>query len=227
MQSQSLELWQELEEATQAPRFVNFELLWLMLEEAIKHLPQAQQLAIAGNAIEQMAEIVRLRSTLLIAEWESAQSGIEAEAPTIEIALVDAWVRQSMAVNLDAFVEQPKSTRRRSIKVKLAPTDSVVGEVERGAIIQMIDELEREQNAADMVRSLAGNEDIAAWSAMIHQWLQDQSIAYPISLHELLPHLEMPWVEVWLGLLLGGFQLQQAGQFYESEVWITLGHLEK
>lgn len=221
MPSEPLELWQELDEATQAPRFVNFDLLWSMLEDAIEPLPQAQQLAIAGRAIEQMAEIIRLRSTILISEWEAAHSGIEREAPTIEMALVDAWVRQSMAVNLDAFVEQPRSTRRRSVKVKLAPTDSIVGEVEPAAIVQMLDEMEREQSAADIVRALAGEEDVAAWALMIHQWLQENEAEDSISLRELWQQLQVPWVEVWLGLLLGGFELQQSGQFYESDVWIT------
>jgi hypothetical protein len=220
MPSQPIELWQELEEATEAPRSVNFELLWSMLEKAIEHLPQAQQLAIAGHAIEQMAEIIRLRSTLLISDWKAAHSEIELEAPTIEMALVDAWVRQSMAVNLDAFVEQPKSTRRRSTKMELAPTDSIVGEVEPSAIAQMLDEMEREQDAANMVRALAGEEDIAAWSALIDQWLQG-SDAGSISLLQLWQQLPMPWVEVWLGVLLGGFELQQSGQFYESDISIT------
>lgn len=222
MPSQPLELWQELEEATEAPRSVNFELLWSMLEEAIEHLPQAQQLAIAGHAIEQIAEIIRLRSTILISDWEAAHSEAELEAPTIEMALVDAWVRQSMAVNFDAFVEQPKSTRRRSAKVKLAPTDSIVGEVEPAAIVQMLDQMEREQSAAEMVRELAGEEDVAAWSAMIHQWLQDHESKESVSLLELWRQLEMPWVEVWLGSLLGGFELQQTGSFYESEITITV-----
>ncbi len=220
MTPEPIELWQELEEATQSPRSVNFELLWSLLEEAIEHLPQARQLAIAANAIEQMAEIVRLRSTLLISEWEAAHSEVDPEAPTIEMVLVDAWVRQSMAVNLDAFVERPRSTRRRSIKVKLAPTDSIAGEVEPAVIGRMLDEMEQEQNAADMVRELAGEEDVAAWSTRIHQWLQDHATD-SISLGELWQQLEMPWVEIWLGLLLGGFELQQSGRFYESEVWTS------
>ncbi|MGG6270946.1 hypothetical protein ACQ4M3_42050 [Leptolyngbya sp. AN03gr2] len=219
--SAAIDLWQELEEATEAPRSVNFELLWSMLEKAIEQLPQAQQLAIAGNAIEQMAEIIRLRSTILISDWEAAHSEAELEAPTIEMALVDAWVRQSMAVDLDAFVEQPKSTRRRSVKVKLAPTDSVAGEVEPAAIVQMLDEMERKQSAADMVRELAGEENVAAWSSIIGQWLQNHALESSISFGELWQQLEMPWVKVWLGLLLGGFELQQSGSFYESEVWIA------
>lgn len=221
MTSEPIELWQELEEATQSPRSVNFELLWSLLEEAIAPLPRAKQLLIAGNAIEQMAEILRLRSTLLISEWAAVHSEVDREAPTIEMALVDAWVRQSMTVNLDAFVEQPKSTRRRSVKVKLAPTDSVVGEVEPAAIGRMLDEMEREQSAADMVRQLAGEEDVEAWSSLIEQWLQNHAVEDSISFLQLWQQLEMPWVEVWLGLLLGGFELRQSERFYESDLWIT------
>lgn len=216
-----LELWQELEEATQAPRFVNFDLLWSMLLEVIQPLPQAQQLAIAGHAIEQMAEVIRLRSTLLMSEWEAAYSAEDPEAPTIEMELINAWVRQSMTVDLDTFVEQPRLTRRQSVKVKLAPTDSVVGEVEPAALQKMLDEMEKQKSAADMVRDLAGEEDIAAWSALIREWLQSDSNENSISLFQLWQQMQRPWVEIWLGLLLGGFELRQSGQFYESEVWIT------
>lgn len=220
MQANPLELWQELEDATQAPRFVNFDLLWSILLKVIQPLPQPQQLAIAGTAIEQMAEIMRLRSTLLISEWETAYAQEDPEAPTIEMAIVDAWVRQSMSVDLDAFVEKPRSTRRRTVKVNLAPTDSVAGEVDPAAIHQMIDEMEKQQSASDMVRELAGEENIAAWSSLLAQWVQEHADESPISLMQLWQQLRMPSVEVWLGLLLGGFDLRQSGPFYESDVWI-------
>ncbi|MEH2126758.1 hypothetical protein [Nostoc sp.] len=33
--------------------------------------------------------------------------------------------------------------------------------------------------------------------------------------------LKMPMVEVWLGLLLGGFTLEQRGDFYNSRnIWV-------
>ncbi|MBD2519753.1 hypothetical protein H6G93_33325 [Nostoc sp. FACHB-973] len=33
--------------------------------------------------------------------------------------------------------------------------------------------------------------------------------------------LQMPMVEVWLGLLLGGFTLEQRGNFYNSRnIWV-------
>ncbi|MCC5654885.1 hypothetical protein LC609_35010 [Nostoc sp. XA013] len=42
-----------------------------------------------------------------------------------------------------------------------------------------------------------------------------------ISLVKLQRALEMPMVEVWLGLLLGGFTLEQRGDFYHNQnVWV-------
>ena len=125
-----------------------------MLNEAIEHLPQAQQLAIAGRAIEQMAEVIRLRSTLLSSEWESVHIRIDPEAPTVEAIMIEAWVKQLMTVHWDAFIEPPRSARRRTVKVKLAPTDSIVGEVEPGEIVQTLDEMEREQSASTIVPPL-------------------------------------------------------------------------
>ncbi|MEH1910273.1 hypothetical protein [Nostoc sp.] len=42
-----------------------------------------------------------------------------------------------------------------------------------------------------------------------------------ISLTQLQGGLKMPMVEVWLGLLLGGFTLEQRGDFYHNQnVWV-------
>jgi len=42
-----------------------------------------------------------------------------------------------------------------------------------------------------------------------------------MSWSELEAGLGMPWVELWLGLLLGGFQVEQRGEFYQREtIWV-------
>lgn len=33
-------------------------------------------------------------------------------------------------------------------------------------------------------------------------------------------NLSMPWVEVWLGVLLSGFELEQRGEFYQAAIWV-------
>ncbi|MBD3887530.1 hypothetical protein IFO70_38970 [Phormidium tenue FACHB-886] len=53
---------------------------------------------------------------------------------------------------------------------------------------------------------------------MISEWLQTALL--PVSIAELSRGLEMPWVKVWLGVLLGGFRLEQRGEFYESPGWV-------
>ncbi|MCC5633717.1 hypothetical protein LC613_40565 [Nostoc sphaeroides CHAB 2801] len=38
---------------------------------------------------------------------------------------------------------------------------------------------------------------------------------------QLVSDFKMPMVEVWLGLLLGGFTLEQSGNFYHNQnVWV-------
>jgi hypothetical protein len=39
---------------------------------------------------------------------------------------------------------------------------------------------------------------------------------------DLVYELKMPWVEIWLGLLLGEFDLEQTGEFYQGEILIRL-----
>jgi hypothetical protein len=42
-----------------------------------------------------------------------------------------------------------------------------------------------------------------------------------ISLKSLQQALESPWIEVWLGLLLGGYGLERRGDdFYSGNIWV-------
>lgn len=68
---------------------------------------------------------------------------------------------------------------------------------------------------------MAGEEDPARWSAAIAQWLQTHAIGQPVRLADFYQELGMPFAEVWIGLFLGGFELEQRGQFYElSGIWV-------
>ncbi|NJM68625.1 MAG: hypothetical protein HC851_24675 [Acaryochloris sp. RU_4_1] len=41
-----------------------------------------------------------------------------------------------------------------------------------------------------------------------------------VSFSELVSGVRLPWVAVWLGVLLGGFRLEQRGGFYEGAIWV-------
>lgn len=219
MHQTKADLWQELKDGIATPQTVNLKRLCELLDWAITQLPEAQQLEVAGRAIEQMAEIYALRFNLLMGVWEEADSIAEEVLPVIDLEVLEAWVRQSMAVDLDALVDQPKSKRNRGTQT-LDPTDSAVAVVEPEVMLQMVEQIEAEEQN-QMIRQLAGEEDPVKWSAAIAQWLHTHAVGQPVCLVDFYQELEMPLVEVWIGLLLGGFELEQRGGFYELPgIWI-------
>ncbi|MBD1844341.1 hypothetical protein H6F89_13260 [Cyanobacteria bacterium FACHB-63] len=100
--------------------------------------------------------------------------------------------------------------------------------VDKAAVLAMVDQLEAEDEVVQKQSVLAHpqgsallyahSEDVAGWTKAIAQWLQ--TALPPVSIVELSCGLEMPWVEVWLGVLFGGFQFEQRGEFYESPIWV-------
>ncbi|OUL28588.1 hypothetical protein BV375_17845 [Nostoc sp. 106C] len=77
-----------------------------------------------------------------------------------------------------------------------------------------------EVRTVEDVHKLAGDEDVQEWENAIAYYLGN--IQDEISLPQLQRALKMPLVEVWLGLLLGGFTLEQRGDFYDShKIWVN------
>jgi len=221
MQQTATDFWQELQEGTTTPQAANLRRLCELLDWVIAHLPEAQQLEAAGRAIEQMAEIYALRFNLLIGSWEEADSFLGEALPVLDLETLEVWIRQSMFIDLDVLVEQPKSKRNHN-KQTHNFTDSIVAAVEPAAILQMVEQIEQEEQS-QIIRRLAGEEDPARWSEAIVQWLQEYAPEDFVCLPDLCSGLDMPWVEVLLGLLLGGFVLEQRGDFYSnSDVWVAL-----
>ncbi|MDX2240025.1 MAG: hypothetical protein NW224_05005 [Leptolyngbyaceae cyanobacterium bins.302] len=219
MQQAATDLWQELKDGVAMPQTANLKRLCELLDWVIAQLPENQQLEVAGQAIEQIAEIYALRFNLLMGNWEEADALSEVELPLIDLEVLEAWVRQSMAVDLDALVDQPKSKRNRDTQT-LDPTDSVVAVVEPEVMLQMVEQIEAEEQN-QMIRQLAGEEDPVRWSAAIACWMEANAPKQAVHLCKLQWSLKMPWVEIWLGLLLSNeFGLEQAGRFYSNEIWV-------
>lgn len=85
----------------------------------------------------------------------------------------------------------------------------------------MVEQLEADSEKAQKqaVLAIAHSEDVTGWTQAIVQWLQttpDRSV----SIADLSRDLKMFSVEVWLGVLFGGFQLEQRGEFYHSPIWV-------
>lgn len=199
-----------------------YEVLW----QVLPNLPTDQQLQFAEQIYEQIVDTFFLKAKYLISEWEQnhrsptieAEDTAQSELPVLSLEDLDAWVRQSMSVKFEDFLAKPATKRQRARKPK--NEDSIAGEVSKEAALELAARVEAAQNAREMVQKLAGEEDPIAWAGAISNWLQQYAPDQPVTLMELCRGLEMPLVAIWIGLLLGGFNLVQFGALYDSDVVI-------
>jgi hypothetical protein len=118
-------------------------------------------------------------------------------------------------------VVEKSASKRGQRGSKPQSTDSIAVVVDQASLLKMLDQMESEPDPGQMVRQLAGEEDPVQWSAAIAQWMQQHSLSQSVSIHKLQSSLEMPRVEIWMGLLLDAqFSLEKSGDFYSDEIWV-------
>jgi len=210
-----LDLWTTLHTERLCPETLDVGLLLDAIDATVAQLPKSEQLRCAGEALLQVAELCERHAQLLITEWEETYRD-----PIVDQEFFADVVRQTMAVDLSDLME-PAPPRQQRTKSTVKPEGSIAAPVDTAAVLAMVDQLEADneetQNQAVLV--IAHAENVTGWTEVIAQWLQTAPDC-PVSITELSDGLEMPWVEVWLGVLFGGFQLEQRGGFYESMVWV-------
>ncbi|PZV05293.1 MAG: hypothetical protein DCF22_24775 [Leptolyngbya sp.] len=219
-----LGLWQVLKEATISPNAANLGQLLDGLDAALVELDTVEQLQVAAEAIAQIAQVFCDRSTLAFEDLEATNSD---EGPVMSEDAFDRYVRQTMEVNFEQFIEPLAALPRKSPEREISQGDSVVGGLDIATVLQVLDrQMSQEPGLTEAeifnrALALAHDEDILAWSAAIVQCLQevpDQAISFD----QLCRCLSLPGVAVWLGLLFGGFELEQKGEFYQASVWVKL-----
>ena len=138
MNGQQLELplWSQLQRSRLAPEFVDLEAILDQAEQEIAQLPEAMQMQAAGEAILQLAQLQLLRSEVLIDNWENAYRD-----PHVKSDFFDDIVRQTMAVDLSDLITLLPLRKRRA-KTTLKAQDSVVGVVDKSAVLAMVEQLE-------------------------------------------------------------------------------------
>jgi hypothetical protein len=141
---------------------------------------------------------------------------------------------QSLSLDLDDLFEEPEAvmypSERRFSTGEASPTRSttqgtIVGELDKDALLNALDEQlsqhpeMTEAEAFEAAIAVAHGENVSEWVGAIGQALQEQEQ----TLLGLQEQLRMPWVEVWLAVLLGGFGVEQRGEFYQREtIWVRM-----
>ncbi|MEB3291529.1 MAG: hypothetical protein VKJ24_00070 [Synechococcales bacterium] len=230
MRQLEFDLWGLLETAVDEPEAADLSVIWRSLDQTLEPLTVRSQLMTAGQAVSQIAEVIQARSLLI---FEEIESFTQDEGPIMPPGVFDRFVRQSMQVDFGQFLESTViPPRLRSSEDPETDLQSTVQEMAKAELLELLpeelvfDELEAKETAL----AVAHGEDISDWVREITTVLQTQS---ELSLTELRSQIARPLIELWLGLLLGGFHLGRSQPpqeldfvafcrwFYESEVWIV------
>jgi hypothetical protein len=213
---QQLTIWDILDEVSEAPPTSSLAAVWSCLDTELESLSVEAQLAIAAVAFSQIADILKTRAQLLL---EDVRAQSDTDGPMISTDIFAGLVRTTMQLDLDDLIEEPPQQTFRphgahQFTYPGGSIDSVAAPVEKENVLAMLEI----QTVEDVYR-LAGDEDVDKWQRAIAQYLAQ--IKGEIPLPKLQRKLKMPMVEVWLGLLLGGFALEQRGEFYDNaNIWV-------
>lgn len=225
IQQLELDLWQSLEAASRFPETADLRSLCDVLGQTLSDQSLTEQLTVAGDVLVQLSEVHAARANLLISGWERRHNPVE---PVVNLEnCVDLFV-QSLTLDVSELFEEPEPIQypaNRKQKSPIQEEGSIVGEVEKNALLNWVDQVAADQalneaQMAEQIRDLAHGENVEEWSRAIAQYLQ--RFGSKILLPDLQQALGMPMVELWLGLLMGGYSLSQQGEFYDSQtLWIT------
>jgi len=213
-----LDLWDVISAARQAPEDANLPMVFELLDLTLVDLDTRSQLRIAGEAVCQIADLFCDRSSFLFEELHSRAVNGD---PIMADDAFDRYVRQYMVVDFDQFIE-PLQSLPRKIPEHTKHGNSMVGAIDKEVLIQSLEQesLLGFEEKFEQAISTAHAEDVSAWvEAIVHCIANNSS---PIRLLDLQKALKLPIVEIWLGLLLGDFKLEQRGGFYDSnKIWIS------
>ena len=212
-----LDLWDVLSIARQTPEDANLPRVFELLDLTLVDLDTRSQLRIAGDAVCQIADLFCDRSSFLFEELHSRAANGE---PIMADDAFDRYVRQSVVVDFDQFIEPLPSLPRKTPE-QLKNGNSIISEIDKEVLIQALEQesLLSFEEEFELAISTAHAENVLDWIAAISDCLKINNV--PMSLMILQDRLKLSIVEIWLGLLLGNFKLEQKGDFYNSkEIWI-------
>ncbi|MEO0869694.1 MAG: hypothetical protein AAFY17_14915 [Cyanobacteria bacterium J06642_11] len=213
-----LDLGDAFGDAAEMPEEANILELWRQFEGVMAQLPRHEQLRMGGDVLAQLAEICEAKSEILWEDWQDANN---TEGPVVDGDWLQGLTRQTQEIDFSALVQRSGNAKPLPHD-EVAPEDSVVGEVDKAAVLAWADEVTDELTltaAKEQALAVSHSEDVSAWVAAIAA----KPVGVPQRLIDLQQQLRMPLIEVWIAALLGGFRLEQRGNFYQTEeIWLSI-----
>jgi hypothetical protein len=201
------------------------EAVWRSLDQSIVHLDTPKQLQVIGRAIEHLVELFVASSEQVFEELDATMAK---EGPQMTIQQFLPYVRQGIEIDFSQFIGGFERERERGLYVaRLLGTvenqeeGTIVAEVDAATLADAVEGLESGEINLAAAIALAHVENVEAWTEAISAYF-DQIEMQTASLTSLQQAISLPWIEIWLGLLLGGFRLERHGEdFYAGEIWVS------
>jgi hypothetical protein len=215
-----LSLWNVLRSATEDPSAAEFSTIWQALDSALLDLSIVEQLEMSSRAIAEVADIFEVQAGLI---FELLDATVTMDGPIMGSDAFDRYVRQSMDIDFDDYIEKlappERSPRSNDSKPQNDEFYSQVQSVDKTILIESLHEeiilSDTLSDAAvrESVMAVAHGENVSEWLAIIRSCLLRKNKT--IEFQCLLTQLDLQWVEVWLGLLLGGYELGRISKSFQ------------
>lgn len=189
-------LYAALHDALTTPLDADCRSLCQLMEDTLASQQDAVCLQVGGDAISLIAEVLYLKM-LAYQEIPELEVSLQEDASGFPVLDDDddALERHTMSLDLESNEEEwgkPKQNR-----TPRAASDSIAAPVPPKRVLKML-------------QALAGDDNPTEWSIAIANWLKRKKINEPIpiaQIHQSMRKLSL--VELWLGLLLGGFLIEE------------------
>ncbi|PZO42000.1 MAG: hypothetical protein DCF15_23130 [Phormidesmis priestleyi] len=202
------------DEASEVPENADVLSLWAQFEGELAGLPQQEHLRVAGDILVKLAGLCEAKSDVLWEDWQDAHN---AEGPVMGEGWLQGLTRQTQELDFSDLVTRSYQTSSDLLNEDKTDEDSVVGDVEKLSVVDMIDALE-DTDLKSQALAVSHAENVSDWMRAI----ADGQVDSPQRLVDLQKQLRMPLIEVWIAALLGGFPMEQRGSFYQTqEVWVS------
>lgn len=189
------------------PEQANLSDLWHQFNELYPQLPLKMQLQLGGEVMERLAGLYEAKATLWFDDWEE---GNNIEGPCFTDEMLHGLVRQTQTVDVSSLVYPSRPPSGRSD----AKSESIAGEVDKAKVLAVVDDLASEETVM-----VAHDENVSGWLSAVAE--QMRHLDRPIPLLHLHQLLDLSLIQLWLALLLGDYQLEQRGEFYDiSDIWV-------
>jgi hypothetical protein len=215
--------------ATATWETVNVQEIWSAIDDVLPQLDTNTQVAVVGEVIARLVELFVIASEQVFEELDATTTQ---DGPRMTIEQFMPFVRQSMELDFSQFVggfdrdgeRGPYAPRIPQPQVLPEDGRTIVAIVDAATLADAVEELESavEPEVIDLETAieLAHQEDVEGWAKAISVYFEDTQMQ-TVSLRTLQQALGLPWIEVWLGLLLGGYRLEQRGtDFYAGDIWV-------